>query len=402
MTPAGRVVPLAEAGPQCGGKAAALAVLVRAGLPVPDGFVVTDPSAAGDAVTAALARLRPGAYAVRSSGLGEDGTAASFAGQLETVLGARGTDEVLAAIRRCAASGDTPRARAYRERLGLGELPSVPVLVQELVAADRAGVLFTRDPRDGGDRIVINASWGLGESVVSGAVVPDEITVWRDGSARVATGDKRTRLDLGPDGPVRTELPEPDRRRGCLSLDEIAPLAALGRRCEELFGRPQDVEWAARDGHFWLLQSRPVTTLPAAEPFTEPAPAMSRHRPPVQPGAPALPDATPTPVAGVASSPGQVRGPVRLVRSVDEFSRVRPGDVLVCRTTDPAWTPLFRVAAAVVTETGGLLSHAAIVAREYRIPAVVGATGALSRLPDGAYVAVDGTAGTVTLTTSPS
>lgn len=415
MTPAGRVVPLAEAGPECGGKAAALAVLLRAGLPVPDGFVVTDPSPAEAAVTAALARLRPGPYAVRSSGLGEDGSAASYAGQLETVLGVRDADRVLAAIRHCAASGDIPRVRAYRQRLGLGDRAAVPVLVQELVAAERAGVLFTRDPRDGADLLVINASWGLGESVVSGAVVPDEITVRRDGSVRVTVGGKQTRLDPGPDGPVRTAVPAPDRRRGCLGQDEIARLAALGRRCEELFGRPQDVEWAERDGRLWLLQSRPVTTLPVAAA----TPHVTRSTTPVPPGGPVGPaaDAPPVPlgepgagrpgvaptlVAGVGSSPGQARGPVRLVRSVDEFARVRPGDVLVCRTTDPAWTPLFGVAAAVVTETGGLLSHAAIVARECRIPAVVGAAGALSRLPDGAHVVVDGSLGTVTLTTSPS
>ncbi len=107
-------------------------------------------------------------------------------------------------------------------------------------------------------------------------------------------------------------------------------------------------------------------------------------------------DRPPVLVTGVPSSPGQARGPARLMRSVDDFARMRPGDVLVCRTTDPAWTPLFRLAAAVVTETGGLLSHAAIVAREYRIPAVVGAAHAMSQLDDGTPVCVDGTLGTVT------
>lgn len=101
-------------------------------------------------------------------------------------------------------------------------------------------------------------------------------------------------------------------------------------------------------------------------------------------------------VTGVPSSPGRAHGPARLVRSVDDFARLRPGDVLVCRTTDPAWTPLFRLAAAVVTETGGMLCHAAIVAREHRIPAVVGATGAMALLQDGAPIAVDGALGTVT------
>lgn len=394
MSPAGSVVPLAQAGRDCGGKAAALAVLLRAGLPVPDGFVVTEPAPDPAAVAAALRRLRPGAYAVRSSGLGEDGAEASFAGQLETVLGVRDTGEVLAAIRRCAASGDTPRARAYRQRLGLGDRAGVPVLVQELVPADRAGVLFTRDPRDGSDVLVLNASWGLGESVVSGSVVPDEVTVWRDGSTRITFGDKQTRLDPGPDGTIRSAVPEADRFRVCLDQAEIARLADLGHRCEQLFGRPQDVEWAASGGRFWLLQSRPVTTLPAAAP----APGAGAAPQPAAAGRPAEPAL----VVGVASSPGQARGPARLVRSVDEFGRVRPGDVLVCRTTDPAWTPLFRLAAAVVTETGGLLSHAAIVAREYRIPAVVGAVGALSRLADGVEIAVDGTRGTVTVPTSAS
>lgn len=405
------MVPLAEAGPGCGGKAAALAVLMRDGLPVPDGFVVTGP-ADPSVIAAGLRRLRPGAFAVRSSGVGEDSAAASFAGQLDTVLGVRGTAEVLAAIQRCAASAGTSRARSYRERLGLGDGTGVPVLVQELVAAERSGVLFTRDPRDGADTMVINASWGLGESVVSGAVVPDQITVSRGGGVEVSVGGKHTRLDLGPDGLTRTDVPEPDRVGGCLSPTVIARLVKLGRRCEEIFGAPQDVEWAECGGRIWVLQSRPITALtatPASAPRAEHVPAtdlpdaeatrvtglldrgstLVTGRPGGEPSFSAL-------VRGVPSSPGQARGPARLVWSVDDFSRVRPGDVLVCRTTDPAWTPLFRLAAAVVTETGGLLSHAAIVAREYRIPAIVGAAGALSRLTDGADVAVDGTRGTVT------
>ena len=153
-------------------------------------------------------------------------------------------------------------------------------------------------------------------------------------------------------------------------------LVALGRRCAELFGRDQDVEWAVRAGRISVLQSRPITALgaPAAPAGRDPARAL---------------------VTGVPCSAGRARGPARLVRSVDDFSRVRRGDVLVCRTTDPAWTPLFRLAAAVVTETGGVLSHAAIVAREFGIPAVVGAGAAMTSLTDGAFVTVDGAAGTV-------
>ncbi|GAA5200249.1 hypothetical protein GCM10023322_77700 [Rugosimonospora acidiphila] len=324
-----------------------------------------------------LGRLRGRVFAVRSSGLTEDGVAASFAGQLETVLGARGLDEVLTALRRCAASPRTDRARGYREHLDLADEPSAPVLVQEFVEAGHAGVLFTRDPRTGADAVVINASWGLGESVVSGAVVPDEIIVTGPAHpARIAVGAKQTRLDLGEHGLARAPVAAQDRARCCVAPDEVSRLVALGRRCADIFGGAQDVEWAVRDNRIWLLQARPITALGASA-----ASGRAGSAPPL--------------VTGVPSSPGRARGPARLVRSSDDFPRLRRGDILVCRTTDPAWTPLFRLAGAVVTETGGVLSHAAIVAREFGIPAVVGADKAMSALTDGAPVTVDGTVGTV-------
>src|SRR5262249_45987903 len=280
------------------------------------------------------------------------------------------------------ASPHTDRARSYRAHLDLDDdgddEPAAPVLVQELVEADHAGVLFTRDPRTGADAVVINASWGLGESVVSGVVVPDEVIVTPPAdTVRVTVGAKQTRLDRREHGLVRSPVPEPDRARSCVTLDEVPRLVTLGRRCEDLFGRAQDVEWAVRDDRIWLLQSRPITALGV------PAPVGGR-------------DSVPPLVTGVPSSPGRARGPARLVRSVADFPRVRSGDILVCRTTDPAWTPLFRLTAAVVTETGGVLSHAAIVARELGIPAVVGADEAMTSLTDGAPVTVDGTLGIVT------
>ncbi|WP_243706036.1 PEP/pyruvate-binding domain-containing protein [Micromonospora sp. KC721] len=373
------VVPLIEADAACGRKAYALATLMRAGLPVPDGFVVTDPATDPGRISASLRRLAARAVAVRSSGRTEDSGTVSYAGQLETVLGARVVDDVLAAIGRCAASAGTQRARAYQTHLDLDGEARVPVIVQELVEADHAGVLFTRDPRTGDDTVVINASWGLGESVVSGTVVPDEVTVTPPAdTVRVTIGTKQTRLDLSDQGLVGSPVAEPDRVRGCLTVGGIERLVALGRRCEALFGRPQDVEWAAADGQIWLVQSRPITTLQASR--TPAGDAGSGH----------------VLATGVPSSPGQALGPARLVRSVDGFSRVRRGDILVCRTTDPAWTPLFRLAAGVVTETGGILSHAAIVAREYGIPAVAGARDALRRIPDGSPITIDGARGTIT------
>ena len=372
------VVPLIDAGRTCGGKAHGLAVLLRAGLPVPDGFVVIDPADDPGEIVEHLSRLRGPAVAVRSSGLTEDSASASFAGQLETVLGTRDRAGVLTAIQRCAASAGTDRVRGYRSHFGLDDEAAVPVIVQELIVADRAGVLFTRDPRTGVDAVVINASWGLGESVVSGAVVPDEVVVTAlADTVRVVVGTKQTRLDLRAGGLVRTPVSATDRNRRCLTPDEVHRLVTLGRRCEELFNRPQDVEWAIDGNRIWLLQSRPVTAL----------------GPPTDTDGPG---SAPPLVTGVPSSSGRATGPARLVRSVDDFVRVRPGDVLVCRTTDPAWTPLFHLAAAVVTETGGVLSHAAIVAREFGIPAVVGAEHAMTSLTDGTPVTVNGTAGTIT------
>jgi pyruvate,water dikinase len=372
------VIPLIDAGPACGRKAQGLAALLRAGLPVPNGFVVTDPDADPGVVAEHLRRLRGRAVAVRSSGLAEDSATASFAGQLETVLGVRGIDEVLTALRRCASSPHTDRARSYRTHLDLDDEPAVPVLVQELIEADHAGVLFTRDPRTGTDAVVINASWGLGESVVAGTVVPDEVVVTPPAhTIRVTVGTKQTRLDLGEHGLVRSPVPESDQARGCVTPDEVLRLVALGRRCEDLFARAQDVEWAVRDEQIWLLQARPITAL------STPTPEDGRG-------------VAPPLVTGVPSSPGRASGPARLVRSVNDFSHLRRGDILVCPTTDPAWTPLFRLAAAVVTETGGVLSHAAIVARESAIPAVLGADKAMTSLIDGRPVTVDGTLGTVT------
>ena len=371
------IVALAEATPACGRKAFGLGVLLRAGMAVPDGFVVTDPAADEDSIGSRLDALRARAFAVRSSGRAEDSAAASFAGQLETVLGVRGIGDVRAAIQRCAASTRTPRARSYARRRNVGDDGDAAVIVQELVEADRAGVLFTRDPRSGDDTVVINASWGLGESVVSGAVVPDECVVEAADTIALTPGTKQTRLDLGDGGLIRSPVRDRDQRPGCLSSEEVLALAELGRRCEALFGEPQDVEWAACGGQLWVTQSRPITALPAS-----PSSATRRGPGPVL-------------LAGVPSSPGRANGPARLVHTVDDFGRFQRGDVLVCRTTDPAWTPLFGLAVGVVAEAGGVLCHAAIVAREYGIPAVVGARDAMVRLVDGEQIVIDGAAGIV-------
>lgn len=378
-----------------GGKAAGLGALRRAGLPVPDGFVVPACVPAADlprVVAAGLAGLGPGGVAdlpvaVRSSATDEDGPRASAAGQYDSVLGAVGADDVVAAALACRASAHGPRVKAYRAATGDARHPAeVTVVVQRLVDARAAGVLFT----DGG-RAVVEASWGLGESVVQGAVDPDRWTVAGGRVVERRTGAKRSRVDRSPAGTTTRTVAVRERDRPCLDDAAVLRLTALGARVVDLLGGPQDVEWAVDDdGEPWLLQARPVT---AALPRPRCGRDFGGNDDPHTPRSHAHNDGVA--LRGTAGSGGRARGPARVVRGPDDFGTVQPGDVLVCRETDPAWTPLFGVVAAVVTETGGLLSHAAIVARELRLPAVLGVPGATDVLRDTGSVAVDGDDGTV-------
>jgi pyruvate,water dikinase len=322
---------------------------------VPAGFVIDD--VLGDdgwiqELEVALRGLGPGPFAVRSSAVGEDGADASFAGQLHTTLGVTTTTQVVRAVRCAAASGAAPRVTAYAGRARRPSPSVVSVIVQVQVPADVAGVVFTRHPVTGTDQVVIEAARGLGEHLVSGAVTPQRWTVAGHAVA----------------GPDVVERP-------ILTTTQVRALAATGRQIESSFSCAQDIEWAIADGTPWVLQSRPISTAATGEQ-------------PARRGAVLL--------SGTPASPGTATGPVRVIGGLDDFARFRPGDVLVCHTTSPAWTPLLARAAAVVTESGGILSHPAIVAREFGIPAVMAAVGAATTLTDGQHVLVDGTTGTLT------
>ena len=381
-----QVVPLVDADEDCGGKAATLGVLLRAAMPVPPGMVITglhagsgDGPALGAVVAGVLDRLGGGPVAVRSSATDEDGAAASWAGVLETVLGVEGPHAVTDAVRACVASTAAAAAAAYRRRLGRPPATATAVLVQSLVVADTAGVLFTRHPVTGADESVIAAAWGLGASVVSGCVEPDTVTVRGDDVALVV-GDKATRLDLRDGRLLRADVPAHERAAACLTSEQARRLAGLGAEVAALLGGPQDIEWAVADDRVWVLQARPVTTGAPARPST--------------PRGDGDDGSTPRPLAtGVPASPGVVTGTVRVLH--DPSEPVRRGDVLVCETTSPAWTHHLSLAGAVVTETGNLLAHAAIVAREFGIPAVVSVTGATTVLVEGSTVTVDGWRGTI-------
>ena len=249
---------MAATGRTLGGKGASLARLVAAGLPVPDGFVVTVgrlPGVRGGRVDAGrrggsgrrrVPRPSAGRVAVRSSATAEDGSEASYAGQHDSFLDVRGPAEVRAAVERCWASLHTERAVAYRVRRGEDDA-GLAVVVQRMVDADAAGVLFTADPVTGdAAAITLNAAWGLGEALVSGQVTPDTFTVDR-GTGRLSGR------------PVVLEL-----RQGHPTLDDAQAerLAALGGRIEALDARPVDVEWCRDGDDLWVVQARPITSSP--------------------------------------------------------------------------------------------------------------------------------------------
>jgi pyruvate,water dikinase len=383
------LVPLSAAfAATCGGKAAGLGALIRAGLPVPDGVVIPfdprgagadDPRGAGfddrlgeaetDELRGWLMSAGDPVVAVRSSASNEDTALTSAAGQHDSFLGVQGIDAVVDAVRACRTSRWSPRATAYRNG---AEPPSMAVVIQQHIDADISGVLFT--PTDPTAPTVIESSWGLGPSVVEGRVTPDRYQVLA-GAVTRTIADKPTLLDRDGSHPV----PADQRRTPTLTDATALNLATLAQQAAAIFGAPQDIEWAIANTTTWLLQSRPIT----AHPPTPTEPTMAEPS-----------EAT---LTGTPASKGTAIGPARIVRGPADFLHVRPGDILVCPHTDPAWTQLLRVAAGVITESGGILSHAAITAREQSIPAVVGVPHATTRIPTGATVDLDGSTGAVRL-----
>ena len=261
---AGDVVAAGES--EVGGKALGLARLRAAGARVPDFLVVApaDDERPGfaEALRLALPGLGPGPYAVRSSMVGEDGGVHSFAGQLESFLGARDAAEVEAAVGRCRESGGSARALAYRAKAGLAGAPRVAVIVQRQVAARVAGVVFTADPATGRRDVArISASFGLGEGVVSGRLEADEFGYVRGRGVsfrHLAPKTRRVEADPAQGGTRVVSCPEPERGAPCLSESELRDLAEESFRIAFLFGEPLDIEWARDDAGLHLLQARPL------------------------------------------------------------------------------------------------------------------------------------------------
>jgi pyruvate, water dikinase len=447
------VLDLADIGranlPLVGGKGANLGEMLRADLPVPPGFVLTvgayehareasgigprldallrevpmdDPAAlqrvsarlretvtgialpdalrrAVDAAYERLAASEPGAgdplVAVRSSATAEDTADFSFAGMFESVLGVRGRDALADAIRRCWASTFGARAIYYRVTRGMPAEMPVAVVVQRMVASEKAGVMFTADPATGeASHVVIEAAWGLGEVVVGGQVTPDHYVVDKHGGAVVErhVADKAFLLEALPAGGVRrVELAGDSRATAAvMTEDELATLSTLAVASEMHYAAPQDMEFAVAAGQIFITQTRPITTLPRREVAVASPPGEAEARPA------AAPEPVREPLLrGLGASPGSATGRVRVLTAVGDSSQLQPGEVLVAAMTSPDWVPLMRRAAAIVTDAGGMTSHAAIVSRELGIPCVVGTRTATRTLRDGMQVTVNGRDGTV-------
>jgi pyruvate,water dikinase len=263
------LAPLDEAGDPClyGGKAAQLSAALRAGLPVPGGFSLGWEAVRevvhGEVDLGALLRaLGPGPWAVRSSAVGEDGEDASFAGTHLSVLGVVGAAAVEDAVHRVHESAHDPGAIAYREQHGLDPSPRMAVVLQEMVASDVAGVLFTRHPLTGARERLIEASWGLGEVVVSGQVTPDQYRLSPDGiPLECTTGEKDIALRLGPDGLVEEHEVDPDLVEApCLDDSRLQALHRLASACDRVFeAEDHDIEFAFVGDRLYLLQRRPIT-----------------------------------------------------------------------------------------------------------------------------------------------
>jgi len=277
-----QVVPLADARDDAlfGSKAVGLGQAARAGLPLPPGVAlsgaVVEAVANGDqrALSEVGELVRPlgGPLAVRSSAVDEDGAQASFAGQHLTLLNVPSADDVGAAVGEVWWSANSDSAITYRQRVGLFRRPSVGVVVQALLEPESAGVMFTRNPINGADERLVEASWGLGEAVVAGRVIPDNFRVDRSGHVLQRTaGFKTIAIRTRPDGgTVDEEIPRDDAERLCLDDGQLAELHRLAERCEEVYGLDRDIEWAFAGGQLYLLQCRAITAVATDAP---PAPA---------------------------------------------------------------------------------------------------------------------------------
>jgi len=426
-----------------GGKGANLGELTRAGLPVPPGFIVTAqayfdflkktgleakikeifldfdpedsqklnqiaqniqkeilakplPSTLGKEISAAYQKLyttSPGAIlvAVRSSATAEDLPEASFAGQQKTFLNVSGSEQVLEAVRRSWASLFEARAIYYRAVHNFDQLKvGIAVPIQKMIQSEKSGIMFTIDPvtSDKG-KIVIEGGWGLGEAIVSGGVTPDRYVVLKNSPAgelkilqRNIEAQAWKIVKVGKEN-KHLACTKEEQKAQKLSDEEIKKLAEYGRKIEDHYRFPQDIEWAIEGGNIYFVQSRPVTAIRRTEDGGRKTDTEGKGQ------------KTEVLVKGIAASIGIASGPVKIIHSPLEIDKVLSGEILVTEKTSPDFVPAMKRVVAIVTETGGQTSHAAIVSRELGIPCVVGTGTATHVLKNAQIISVDGAKGLV-------
>jgi len=415
--------------PLVGGKGANLGEMVKAGIPVPDGFVVTakayfdfinstsikkkimtelsgldvDDSdklmeASEKIKTAILQADMPKELteeikefylelsgendkyvAVRSSATAEDLPEASFAGQQESFLEIKGWKSVVSHVQKCWASLFTARAIFYREENKFSHLKvGIAVPVQLMCQSDVSGIMFTVNPvTNNQDEVSVEAAYGLGQPIVSGEITPDQYVVSKK-SKKITTRTVVSQdWQLTIEG--KTNISAKYKKKQKLSNNQIVELAKIGMKIEEHYGRPQDIEYGIEKGRILIVQSRPVTTL-----------VQKTQNVVVEEG-----KGSKVLLEGLAASPGVFSGEVQIIKNPKEISKVKEGDILVAEMTNPDFVPAMKRAGAIVTDLGGRTSHAAIVSRELGVPAVVGTLNATKMLSNGEIITVDGASGKI-------
>ena len=309
--------------------------------------------------------------AVRSSATAEDLPTASFAGQQASFLNVKGIKDLIDAVKKCWASLYEPRAIFYRAKQGVTDA-SISVVVQRMVlAVEKSGVMFTVNPVTGGDEIVIEATWGLGEMLVSGSIQPDQYRLTKEGGILekvIGKKERRKIRDYATDRTIEVSVPKDFVNSQVLAEEEMLRLVQYALKLEKFYKKPQDIEFAIDKNKIYIVQTRPVTTEAKVEEVKVAGKQILK---------------------GFGSSPGIATGKVKIINSMEDLTKVKEGDILVTKMTSPDMVVSMSKSAAIITDQGGATAHASIVSRELGIPCIVGTQTATNTLKDGQLVTVD-------------
>jgi len=330
--------------------------------------------------------------AIRSSATAEDLPSASFAGQQATYLNIKGKDNVVSAVLACWASLFTARAIYYREKNDFDHMKVyISAIVQKMVNSDQSGIMFTINPSTNNDKeIIIEAVYGLGEMIVGGQVNPDLYIIDKNSREIKKIEVKKKEMGMFRDENgqnIKREIDEDLQTRQVIPDTQIIELARLGKKLEEHYGKPQDIEWAIEKDQIFIVQTRAVTT------FNKEKESKEKSSKEEEPGM--KEEVGKILLKGETASRGSASGPVRIVLKSEDLGKIQKGEVLVTKMTTPDYVPAMQKAVAIITNEGGMTSHAAIVSREMGVPCIVGTEHATEVLKDGQIVTVHASRGVV-------